>query len=166
MTRPRSRAIGRTVAAVLCLALPSIARAQGAFDRTPTPLQGVDVTADVSNPKLTIRIASLDSRGSSTIGLCETGGGLRRVTFDPDFWNSVSETQRELLAHHELGHCVLYRGHRSELLSTGKYASIMYPIIMSSSTYMANYDYYQNELCTQAVQQMPDPTQSSVHVCQ
>jgi hypothetical protein len=110
--------------------------------------QGRDVTENMSNPPLTIRLASLDSYGSSVIGLCESGAGIRRVTFDPDFWNSVSETQRELLAHHELGHCVLYRGHRSDVLSSGAYASIMYPVIMGSSTYTGNYDYYQNELFT------------------
>jgi hypothetical protein len=110
-------------------------------------IQGVDALPGMKGPKLEIRIASLDAYGSTTIGLCETGG-LRRVTFDPDFWNSVSETQRELLAHHELGHCVLYRPHRPATLSSGAYASIMYPIIMSSATYTSNYDYYQEELFT------------------
>lgn len=113
-------------------------------------IQGVDVLPDMKNPKLTIQIKSLDAYGSSTIGLCETGGGLRRVTFDPDFWNAVDDTQKELLSHHELGHCVLYRGHDSSLLSTGKYDSIMYPIIMSSSTYLGNYDHYQEELYSTA----------------
>lgn len=129
-------------------------------------VQGVNVLPDMQNPKLQIQIASLDAYGSSTIGLCETGGGMRRVTFDPDFWNSVSEAQRELLAHHEFGHCVLYRGHRSTLLSSGAYGSIMYPIIMSSSTYTNNYDFYQEELFTSSLQAPPvegDPVQ--VHIC-
>lgn len=126
-------------------------------------IQGIDVTPDMSNPKLEIRIASLDAYGSSTIGLCQSSGTMRRVTFDPDFWNSVSETQRELLAHHEFGHCVLYRGHRSDTLATGAYASIMYPIIMSSSTYTNNYDYYQDELFTQGAMAQLDG--EVVHVC-
>jgi hypothetical protein len=127
-------------------------------------IQGIDVLPDMNGPKLEVRIASLDAYGSSTIGLCETSSTRRRVTFDPDFWNSVSETQRELLAHHELGHCVLYRGHRSDLLSTGKYASIMYPIIMGSAAYTSNYDYYQEELFTQAVQSTGQ-SQDNVHIC-
>lgn len=113
--------------------------------------QGVDVIPDMASPKLQIRIASLDSWGSSVIGLCETGG-LRRVTFDPDFWNSVSETQREILAHHELGHCVLYRGHNSKTLLSGAVASIMYPQIMASSTYLNNIGYYLDELFSYAGQ--------------
>ncbi len=134
-------------------------------------IQGVDVTPDMSGPKLSIRIASLDSYGSSVIGLCETSSNLRRITFDPDFWYSVSETQREILAHHELGHCVLFRGHRTSVLSSGIYASIMYPQIMKSSTYTNNYDYYQDELFQYAATDASlamvseDPNQISVHVC-
>jgi len=129
--------------------------------------KGLDVLPDMQDPKLDIRIASLDSWGSSTIGLCETGSNRRRVTFDPDFWNAVSETQKELLAHHELGHCVLYRGHRTALLETGKYASIMYPIIMGTSTYQNNYDYYQEELFTWNALEMADKLarKENVHIC-
>jgi len=109
----------------------------------------------------------LSAYGSSVIGLCETGGGKRRVTFSTSFWNSVSETQRELLAHHELGHCVLYRGHRTTLLSNGAYASLMYPIIMGSSTYLNNYNYYQQELFSQAASDEGgvDPNVSTIHIC-
>ncbi|OFZ18469.1 MAG: hypothetical protein A2X94_00555 [Bdellovibrionales bacterium GWB1_55_8] len=129
-------------------------------------IQGVDVLPDMKNPTLEIRIASLDSYGSSVIGLCETGTNQRRVTFDPDFWNSVSETQRELLAHHELGHCVLYRGHRTTTLTTGAYASIMYPIIMGSSMYTSDYDYYQEELFTYGATAATAATgETTVHVC-
>lgn len=129
-------------------------------------IQNVDVSPNMSNPTLEIQISSLDSYGSSVIGLCETGGGKRRVTFDPDFWNGVTDTQRELLAHHELGHCVLYRGHRSDLLDFGAYASIMYPVIMSSGVYTNNYSYYQQELFLwNAAQQNADTTKVVRHIC-
>ena len=128
--------------------------------------QGLDVLPDMQSPKLSIQIGSLNSWGASGIGLCETSGNLRRVTFDPDFWNAVSETQRELLAHHEFGHCVLYRGHTSTLLSSGAYASIMNPIIMSSSTYTNNYNYYQQELFQQAGRAaLASTEQVTTHVC-
>ncbi|MEN9723098.1 MAG: hypothetical protein RJB38_1084 [Pseudomonadota bacterium] len=132
-------------------------------------IQGVNVTSDMSGPQLSLRIASLDSYGSSVIGLCERSSNLRRVTLDPDFWNVVDETQRELLVHHELGHCVLSRGHRTEVLSSGLYASLMYPIIMRSSSYTSNYDYYQQELFQYAAQGQSssdeDPNRITVHVC-
>jgi hypothetical protein len=134
-------------------------------------IQGIDVLPDMKGPKLTIQISSLSAYGSSTIGLCESGTRLRRVTLNPSFWNSVSDTQKELLVHHELGHCVLYRPHRSDLLSGGAYASIMYPVIMASSTYTSNYNYYQQELfnsnaSTNTLQLAGEgPDQVITHVC-
>jgi hypothetical protein len=126
--------------------------------------QGNDVSARLS-PDLQIQFGSLDAYGSGVIGLCETSGSMRQVTFDPDFWDQVSETQRQLLVHHELGHCVLYRAHRSELLSSGAYASIMYPIILSSATYTANPAYYLNELFTWSSASDVDPNASTIHIC-
>lgn len=108
--------------------------------------QGVDVLPYMKNPKLVLKIQSLDSYGSSTIGVCVSSSTKREVSVDPDFWTSASEARRELLMHHELGHCVLDRRHRSDLLSSGNYASLMYPSIMPSRTYTSNYDYYQDEL--------------------
>lgn len=130
-------------------------------------IQGRDVTPDMKNPKLEIQLASLTSYGSSVIGLCETGGGRRRVTFSPTFWSSVNDTQRELLAHHELGHCVLYRPHRNDVLASGAYASIMYPIIMANSTYKNAYDYYQEELFAQTVlaSGAADAAVSTTYIC-
>lgn len=127
--------------------------------------QGVNVLPDMKSPTLQIRIASLDAYGVYVIGLCETGSGLRRVTLDPDFWNNVSDTQRGLLLHHELGHCVLYRAHRSDLLSSGAYASIMYPIIMTSTTYLNNQAYYQQELFGQAMLDPAVLTERRTHIC-
>jgi hypothetical protein len=131
-------------------------------------VQGVNVLPDMQNPKLTIQIGGLTSYGSATIGLCESGAGLRRVTFDPTFWSQASETQRELLVHHELGHCVLYRAHDTALLPSGAYASIMYPVILASSTYVANEAYYQQELFankSSALAANGGQDVSVVHVC-
>lgn len=138
-------------------------------------IQGIDVVPELTSPQLEIQIASLDAWGASVIGLCQTGSGLRRVTFDPDFWNSVSETQREQLAHHEFGHCMLYRGHRTALLTSGKPASLMYPSVFSATTYMNGYDYYLAELFGQTLLEESSPLVSSpederltprVHVCE
>jgi hypothetical protein len=82
--------------------------------------------------------------------LCSSGGGRRIVTFDTTFWNSVDDVRRETLVNHELGHCILNRGHTSAKLSTGEYASIMTPYILSRATYLAHYTYYINELFSNA----------------
>jgi hypothetical protein len=134
-------------------------------------LQGVDLVAEMKADPVVIQLGSLDYLGSGVIGLCETGYGSRTVTLEPDFWGQISDTQDELLMHHELGHCILYRPHRSALLSTGREASIMNPIIMSSSTYLGNYDYYQNELYTYSAAQSdarvaaPEEGGPTQHIC-
>lgn len=101
-----------------------------------------------SNPDLEIKLGDLSQYGSGVIGLCETGTGLRRVTFSLNFWNNVSDSQKNLLAHHELGHCVLYRPHRTESFGDNTPRSIMYPVIMATSVYDNAFEYYQNELFT------------------
>lgn len=128
--------------------------------------QSVDVLPDMKKPMLEIKVASLNTYGASVIGLCESSGSLRRVTFDPDFWNTANDTQRELLAHHELGHCVLYRPHKSDKLPSGEYGSIMYPIIMTPPTYNKNYNFYQQELFKWKSDQLnQDPDKPITHIC-
>ncbi len=126
--------------------------------------QGLDLLDEMKSNRVRIQIGSLDSLGSGVIGLCETGYGSRTVTLDPDFWNVVSDTQKRLLMHHELGHCILYRPHRSTFLTTGREASIMYPIILSSATYAANEEYYLNELFTWEAAQAASDTPTN-HIC-
>ena len=129
---------------------------------------GINVVPDMDNPKLVIRIASLNNWGASVIGLCESSRTLRRVTLDPDFWNAAqNDKQKELLMHHELGHCVLYRPHRSDrvLIPDGiehtHEASIMYPSIIGSAQYNLHYAWYQDELFNQVA--IDDETR--VHIC-
>lgn len=128
--------------------------------------QGVDVSGEMVNPKLQIQIAKLDNLGATVIGLCETGG-IRRVTLDPDFWDAVSENQKMLLMHHELGHCVLLRPHNS---ATGAIPdgsghthelSIMYPIIFGDLQYSTHAEYYQKEL----FQVLASEPASSIQIC-
>ncbi len=128
-------------------------------------IHGVDVSANLKNPALTIQIASLSAYGASVIGLCETGGGMRRVTFEPNFWNAASETQRELVVLHELGHCILYRGHLSTTLASGAYASIMYPVILSSATYLANQSHYLQELFGSSAEVSDPAAVSTTSIC-
>jgi hypothetical protein len=103
--------------------------------------------------KLKIQIGSLDQYGAGVIGLCETAGGSRTVTLDPDFFNqSQDPVQNQLLVSHELGHCVLFRPHTSSVgvLPDGSghshELSIMYPIIIGSQQYDFHKPYYDDEL--------------------
>ena len=47
------------------------------------------------------------------------------VTIDIDFWNSASESAREMIIFHELGHCYLHRGHNDTTHADGTCSSIM-----------------------------------------
>jgi hypothetical protein len=119
--------------------------------------ENTDVVAMMKHsPKLELRIASLDSWGVNVIGLCETGNGYRRVTFDPDYFNaSRSDIEKRILSHHELGHCVLFRDHRTDIgmIPDGSghshELSVMYPVMIGSAQYLFHEPYYLEELFQQ-----------------
>lgn len=67
-----------------------------------------------------------DIEGEHVAGQCS----FRRftpnqVTIDIEFWRRASNNLREMIVFHELGHCVLLRGHEEATLSNGACASIM-----------------------------------------
>lgn len=124
-----------------------------------------------NGPKLKIQIASLDYLGSSVVGLCAYSSSHRTVTLDPDFFNtSNSQARNEVLVHHELGHCILDRRHRTAKGyippdSTYHELSIMYPSMLSKSTYTFHYEWYQSELYGEAAHVPGQPDYPEVHIC-
>ena len=48
-----------------------------------------------------------------------------RIIIDEGFWSQSSDLFREMVIFHELGHCVLYRGHREDAFGNGACVSIM-----------------------------------------
>jgi len=106
---------------------------------------------------------------SSTVGLCEYF--FKRVTIDDYYWKWLSETGREALIFHELGHCTLFRGHtdikeddgtieykienflfslgvfeKKGYLKDGCPASIMHPYMFSDKCLKKHRKYYMEEL--------------------
>lgn len=82
-------------------------------------------------------------------GLCVNYSGI--VTIDSVFWKNASETSRLWLIFHELGHCVLKRGHYNDKFSFGECKSIMRGIengfLCSSNLLSPSWKrYYFNEL--------------------
>jgi hypothetical protein len=47
------------------------------------------------------------------------------VTIDTPFWNNASDLSREFVVFHELGHCILNRGHNESQNANGFCLSIM-----------------------------------------
>ncbi len=85
-------------------------------------------------------------------GLCTQGEGTPRIQISGKFWNGdlapvahtdgkydYVEAAREILVWHELGHCILLRGHRMDLTqSVDKWGtpsprSVMYPSVLGNS---------------------------------
>lgn len=96
--------------------------------------------------------------GSNTLGVCRSGGSSSpMITINTKFWKSasVSNSAREQLMFHELGHCVLGRPHNSQTVfaSDSSYTpipvSIMHPYHLSRAFYEGNYSQYLSELFLQ-----------------
>lgn len=69
------------------------------------------------------------------------------ITINKTSWDSFNSDEREMLILHEMGHCVLYRGHRDGEISS-KPLSIMNTYMFNPWYYTVNKDYYLNELFT------------------
>ena len=73
---------------------------------------------------VTAEIESIN-RGS-VAGTCTTNGhDLRHIAIDRSFWSRASHLTREMIIFHELGHCVLGRGHEEGTFQNGICQSIM-----------------------------------------
>jgi hypothetical protein len=90
--------------------------------------------------------------GTRTLGVCYYSR-IPRVTINPSFWKSryTSNAAREQLIFHELGHCVLGRGHTNEealALDNGIRlpVSVMNMYHFNTSFYESNWNYYMQEL--------------------
>lgn len=84
------------------------------------------------------------------VGVCISySNGDRKIEIDKEAWDAYDDESREMLIFHELGHCVLDRPHREELITSGYRqipASIMYPSMFSSQTYESYKEDYLYEL--------------------
>ncbi len=82
------------------------------------------IRIDINSLHITGEISDLD--GERVAGQCNYHGRRpNHVTVDSEFWRRASANLREMIVYHELGHCVLYRGHTEEILPNGICASIM-----------------------------------------
>lgn len=59
------------------------------------------------------------------LGICRYKLGANEIGIDRERWDEATETRREWLVYHELGHCVLDRGHRNDRFDNGMWKSLM-----------------------------------------
>ena len=104
---------------------------------------------DVINKSITLRFIDdiptpVGGKGV-ILGHCIGPSGL--VEISRKSWAWLSPTQKEILILHELGHCVLNRGHDDEVLpGMNAHLSIMSTYLLSSVNFENKYDYYIKEL--------------------
>jgi hypothetical protein len=103
---------------------------------------------------------SFGSFFGSTIGMCRfSSSGKNHVELSKSHWERGPDTFREMLMFHELGHCLLGRGHKNSRHSSGRPESLMNSFLFDQKTYLANRDQYLKELYTSessfAVQFLP-----------
>jgi len=103
---------------------------------------------------------SFGSFFGSTIGMCSyNSSGRNSIKYSSSAWGRNSDTFREMLSFHELGHCLLGRGHKNAKHSDGSPESLMNSFIFNEKTYLANKDRYLKELFT-AESALQEVTQS------
>ena len=92
-------------------------------------------------------VDDLESDGNAVAGRCLNPGARKpKIELDANFSNLSYEVQEQLIFH-ELGHCILDRGHKDAFLSNGHYNSLMNSFFWN---YIAGQDfkraYYLDEL--------------------
>ena len=87
---------------------------------------------------------------SKAVGWCYINKLTKKPTMlvSAKWWKIASELEKELLVFHELGHCILRRGHTTQTTQLGVPVSIMYPSVMPDVFYKNYRHYYIFELFT------------------
>lgn len=92
-------------------------------------------------------------QNGNVIGVCKRwSDGYAMIEIDPTYWNNthVSDAQRKALIYHELGHCILNRGHDDSYIASNTYGSIpksiMNSYLMDELAYPSLQAYYTDEL--------------------
>lgn len=83
---------------------------------------GLEVDFEASH--VTGQLQEINS--GNVAGSCTTNGhDLRDIVIDQSFWNEASHLLKEMVVFHELGHCILGRGHTESQFANGICHSIM-----------------------------------------
>ena len=72
-----------------------------------------------------IEILLVDSTSYLYAGYCDKDQETHQITIQRNYWDNVTERDRERLLFHELGHCILNRSHKNGLTDDREFLSIM-----------------------------------------
>lgn len=98
-----------------------------------------------------LRIRSVPSISEqNVVAQCQKNPGQSPlIIVSQVYWPQFDVKMREELIFHEMGHCVLNRGHRPDE-NNEMPLSIMNPVIFGGLAYLGNYNHYMHELFFQA----------------
>lgn len=83
-----------------------------------------NIAVDYESENVTAEIKLINE--GTVAGSCTTNGhDIKHIVIDQSFWSQASHLVKEMVVFHELGHCVLGRGHREDSFSNGICRSIM-----------------------------------------
>lgn len=94
------------------------------FDRFENEANARGLQVDLEGEGITGAIEEISEEyvaGTCTYGTHIPGD----VVIDLEFWNNSSESAKEMVIFHELGHCFLHRDHNESVLANGTCGSIM-----------------------------------------
>lgn len=107
-------------------------------------IRGLNI--DLASHNLSGHISNISDDGVA--GVCRYSQGSRDITVDSEYWNRAGLLNREFVIFHELGHCVLGRGHEEGSFSNGICVSIMRSGLgeCRDANSQGNREYYLDEL--------------------
>lgn len=97
------------------------------------------------------------------VGVCTLySNGNWEIIIDKEYWENTSRESRIGLIFHELGHCILHRGHEEQFIITEHNyqvpKSLMYPYNFYNKQYSFMWDYYSKELFIPSTQVVRNKT--------
>ncbi len=94
------------------------------FQRFEEEAQLRGETIDLSTKNITAEIMEISESG--VVGTCSfSSHEPNHIVIDQSFFNQTGDLFKEMVVFHELGHCVLFRGHREDVYADGTCVSIM-----------------------------------------
>jgi hypothetical protein len=111
--------------------------------------RGININLDSSMVTLSFERLGIHYNGS-----CTPNSDPKVIIIDSFKWNTYDSTMKEFIVFHELGHCLLNRGHKNDTLKLGECASIMREGLTSCNSNYADSawrDYYLDELFNSSV---------------
>ena len=94
------------------------------FEEFSEEAQERGIEVDFDDLEISAYVENIEKVG--TLGQCQQySDGTKEVVIDENYWKNLSNSEKEFLVFHELGHCVLGRDHLDASDERGNCISIM-----------------------------------------